>query len=1318
MINGCQFQKDERSTGAGWDRKFIRMPLIAFLCLGVEARSGNGAELPAVPLPKEVKVVWDLDKAYRETTSTREQISLNGLWQWQPASSQSDMAPTENWGYFKVPGCWPGITDYMQKDSQVVHTHPSWAGQKLGSLTTAWYQRTFRVPANWSGRRICARFEYLNSYAVAFVDGQRAGEVRYPGGELDLSSICQAGRSHQLSLWVAALPLKGIMLSYTDTAAAREIQGSVPRRGLCGDVFLVSTPKGPRLDHIRISPSVRKRELAWGAVLEGLEENTDYALQARIVKEGQVIQEFSNRPFRGKDLKEERIEFVEKWMPDQLWDVHTPQNTCSLEVTLLEASGAVLDRHWPAHFGFREFWIDGRDFYLNGIRLFLSALPLDNAQVSAAHATYQGARESLERLRSFGINLVYTHNYGCEPGSHLGFKEILRAADEVGMLVSFSQPHFSHYEWQAADADQHNGYARHAEFYVRAAQNHPSVVMYSMSHNATGYHEDMNPDMIDGRQEARDAWALRNSQLALRGEAIVNKLDPSRVIYHHASGNLGSLHAINFYPNFVPIQELSDWFEHWSMTGLKPVFTCEYGAPFTWDWTMYRGWYQGKREFGSAKVPWEFCLAEWNAQFLGDRAFDLSEPEKANLRWEARQFREGRLWHRWDYPFQVGSSQFEERYPVFAMYLNNNWRAFRSWGVSAVSPWEHGHFWKLREGVDKRRQEFAVDWENLQRPGFSPDYLEQRYERMDLAFERSDWIATPAAQALLRHNRPLLACLGGKTDRFTSQDHNYYPGETVEKQIFIVNNSREAVTCESRWSLDLPRKMAGNSRSVISAGQQTRIPLRFSLPASIPAGRIELKASFVFSTGEVQTDRLFVDVLPRPVSAVRSAKTALFDPRGQTRALLDRLGMGYQLIGPHEDLAPFEILMVGKSALTLEGAAPSIERVRAGLKVLLFEQTSEVLEKRFGFRVQEYGLRQVFPRVPDHPLLAGINPEHWNDWRGEATLLPDRLNYERRSRHGPTVLWCDMPVTRLWRCGHRGNVASVLIEKPACGDFLPVLDGGYSLQYSPLLEYREKDGLVLFCQVDVTGRTEDDPGAESLVRNLLQYISTWKPGPQRQATYVGEPAGLRFLQSIGAPVKSYDGSLSSNQVLVVGPGGGQELGGREDHLSRWLSAGGNLLAIGLDQANAEALFPNKVVLQSAEHIGTLFDAFGAQSPLRGAGPADVHNRDPRILPLVGHGLQIVGNGVLAYTENHQVVFCQLAPWQFDGSRSMNLKRTHRRVSFLVNRLLANMGVSSPTPLLDRFHRPVGSNAPEKRWLTGFYLDQPEEWDDPYRFFRW
>src|SRR5438309_9452686 len=127
------------------------------------------------------------------------------------------------------------------------------------------------------------------------------------------------------------------------------------------------------------------------------------------------------------------------------------------------------------------------------------------------------------------------------------------------MLVAFTQPHFSHYEWKAADADASNGYARHAAYYVRAAQNHPSVIFYSLSHSATGYDQDMDPDLIDGVHDPRDKWSANNARIALRAEAIVRKLDPSRIVYHHAGGNIGAMHSINFYPNFAPIQELSDW---------------------------------------------------------------------------------------------------------------------------------------------------------------------------------------------------------------------------------------------------------------------------------------------------------------------------------------------------------------------------------------------------------------------------------------------------------------------------------------------------------------------------------------------------------------------------------------------------------------------------------------------------------------------------------------------------------------------------------------------------------------------------------------
>lgn len=1307
----------------------IRLPALLVLLVSLEAAADPGlarAQTPsfAVPLPDGVRAVWDTSRAFRQSTPTRERFCLNGLWRWQPDRTVGTTVPTEHWGWFKVPGAWPGITDYQQKDFQTVHAHPAWPGGTLASLSAAWYERTVSVPPTWAGRRITLSADYVNSYAAVFVDGQRCGELRFPGGELDLTPFLTPGGTNRLSLRVVALPLQDVLRSYSDSNAARDTKGHVARRGLCGDVFLNSTPAGPRIADVKVDTSVRRQALILNATLENLSPDERYQLQARVIRKGTPVREFPRHPFAVRDLTNGQLAFSEAWRPDALWDIHTPTNQFELALELTRPDGSIVDALHPVPFGYREFWIEGRDFHLNGTRLFLCALPLDNAQVGAAPASYDGARASLERLKSIGINFVYTHNYGCEPGAHLGFEEILRAADDVGMLVALSQPHFSHYDWKAPGADTNNGYAEHARFYVRVAQNHPSVVAYALSHNATGYEEDMNPDLMDGRPAPRDRWSSNNVALALRAEAIVKRLDPSRVVYHHASGNLGSMHTINFYPNFVPIQELSDWFGYWSSNGTKPMFTCEYGAPFTWDWTMYRGWYRGEREFGSARVPWEFCIAEWNAQFLGDRAFRISAAEAANLRWEAGQYRAGKLWHRWDYPTPVGSRALAECEPVAARYFADNWPAFRTWGVSGISPWEHDHLWKPREGVDRRRRELKVDWDHLQRPGFSPDYIGPSYERMDLAFERTDWIPSAAARALLRYNQPLLAYLAGKPARFTTKDHIFLPGETVEKQLIVINNSRETVAADCEWSLELPEAVAGRHQFTVKTGDQERVPLRFILPNAQPPGAYVLNARVRFSTGEIQTDTFQIHVLPPPAALPinrRAEDIAIFDPKGETSALLKEWGVAAQPVETSADLSSFKVLIVGKLALTLSGLAPDIGRVRDGLKVILFEQTAEVLEKRLGFRTVEYGLREVFARVPDHPLLAGMSAGHWRDWRGEATILPARLDYTLRPRHGPTVQWCGLPVSRLWRCGNRGNVASVLIEKPVRGDFLPILDGGYSLQYSPLMEYREGRGLVLFCQIDVTGRTENEPAARTLVGNILRYVADWKPVPERSAVYAGDPAGRRHLEAAGFAVSGYSGeTLGTRQLLIVGRGAGRDLAPHRAAIANWLSGDGALLALGLDAPEANALLPVPIAFTNAEHIATWFEPAGADSPLRGIGPADVHNRDPRVLPLVAGGAAVRGDGILATVDPLNLVFCQLLPWEFDAGTNpqANLKRTHRRASYVVTRLLANLGVPAPTRLLSRFSTPVTALPDEKRWLDSFYLDQPEEWDDPYRFFRW
>ena len=1315
-------------SDSGISRREFLQQVAAASAMAAAAGSGvgwgsGGASPPAgAPLPAGVRPEWDLTKAYQEITPTRARVSVNGLWQWQPAAPSANQVPAGNWGYFKVPGCWPGTSDYMQVESQTVHSDPSWRNVDLGEVNAAWYQREITIPAEWTGRRISLSMEYLNSYATVYLDGKQVGELRFPGGEVDLTSVCEPGGKYLLTLFILAMPLKGVMLSYSDTASAKEVKGSVERRGLCGDVYLIGAPSDARITDVKVSPSVREWQLTVEAGLTGLAAGAAYLLRAQVTDGDRVVREFSSHRFSAADLDNGRIAFTDQWRPDKLWDIHTPGNTYQLSLSLLAADGKDLDTAHPVRFGFREFWIDGRDFYLNGDRIYLSVEPIDNAAVSAGAATYEAARETMERLQSFGINFVYGHNYGCEPGSHLSFTELLRAADDVGMLVAFSQPHFGHYDWDAPDADQSNGYARHAEFYVRAAQNHPSVVAYAMSHNGTGYNEDMNPEMMDGIQAPRSKWSLENTALATRAETIVKLLDPGRIIYHHSSGNLGSMHTVNFYPNFVPIQEMSDWFEHWATVGVKPIFLCEYAAPMTWDWALYRGWYKGTRTFGSAQVPWEFCIAEWDSQFMGDRAFRMTEAEKTNLRWEAARFREGKLWFRWDYPHQLGSSDFDDRHQVIAAYTADNWRAHRTWGVSANSPWDYTPYWRPREGVDRKRRDLPVDWERLQRPGFSPDYIDRQFEVMPMAFERSDWLPQADATALIRNNLSLLAYIGGKPTRFTSKDHNSVPGEAIEKQLILINNSRRALTCNWEWSLGLPQPITGQGTTSLPTGDQARLPIHLALPTELAPGVYQLTATARFSTGETQTDSFAMHVMPAAPLPKVQASIALFDPVGETADLLRRLRVDCHPVDAGADLSRYDLLVIGKQALTLDGPGPDLGRVRDGLKVILFEQTSQMLEKRLGFRIQEYGLRQVFPRLADHPLLAGLQVDHLRDWRGQATLLPPHLKYEiddDRFNGAPVVKWCDIDVTRLWRCGCWGNVASVLIEKPVRGDFLPLLDGGFSLQYSPLMEYRDGKGMILFCQMDVTGRTETDPAAETLARNIVQYASSWRPAPEKAALYIGDPAGRTYLEAAGVALRDYaGGELPADHALIVGPGGGLALQASAAPIASWLAAGGHLLAIGLDEANANAFLPFRVSMKKEEHICASFGPFPAGSLLAGVGPADVVNRDPRELSLLSGGASIIGNGVLAVSEHANVVFCQLMPWEFDYQKQHNLKWTHRRSGFLVDRLLGNMGVSGATPLLSRFRDPVSPDRPEKRWLDGLYLDQPEEWDDPYRFFRW
>ena len=185
----------------------------------------------------------------------------------------------------------------------------------------------------------------------------------------------------------------------------------------------------------------------------------------------------------------------------------------------------------------------------------------------------------------------------------------------------------------------------------------------------------------------------------------------------------------------------------------------------------------------------------------------------------------------------------------------------------------------------------------------------------------------------------------------TGQEHNFLAGESLTKQLILINNSRRTQDCDCSWSLALPKPVTGQARRTVATGEQVRIPLQFTIPSGTKASSYELGMTVKFSEGAPQSDRFVIHVVPAAPAVRVPTRTAIFDPKGQTAEVLARLGVRATAVGADADLSGYDLLIVGKEALSVDGPAPDISRFDQGLKVVMFEQTANVLEKRFGFEL-------------------------------------------------------------------------------------------------------------------------------------------------------------------------------------------------------------------------------------------------------------------------------------------------------------------------------------------------------------------------------
>jgi len=560
---------------------------------------------------------------------------------------------------------------------------------------------------------------------------------------------------------------------------------------------------------------------------------------------------------------------------------------------------------------------------------------------------------------------------------------------------------------------------------------------------------------------------------------------------------------------------------------------------------------------------------------------------------------------------------------------------------------------------------------------------------------------------------------------FTDKTHLYRPNATVNKTLVILNDRRTSQTVTWTCSLVQDKKVLKklNGSVTIPAGKQVRVPVTFTLPKN--TGDFKLNATFTFAGNVRQTDTFDIRTVAPPL-AITTDRVLLYDTKGITAQHFDRLGIPYRyymckdlnappkavnvnlswptvgdLHDEDEDIIPVLVtrgvssgwLVIGRESLD-KTSVEWIKR-RGWDGILVMEQTSKQLTELLGFRIAERGSRLLFPRVFDRatmPFFIEGNECLLRDWAGSSTLLPDHLtDLDDVEVHDPRWQWCGQTSTRVWRCGNRNSVASVLIEKPAVGDWLALIDGEFDLQYAPLLEHRNGNGHIIFCQLDVSGRTTPDPVADQMTIDILkELLSVARPRVYKTCTILGDNA-KQLCASLG---------INAAYTNLIIASSGAEM---PRDLHQQIADGANVLCLGM---NAEEIAKWSPVPMTVTFTNAYFTRIEKlPSELDGLSNADWawHGQMSFYAFPSGSAEHQLGNQALRIIKHGKgtIVFWQVPPWQIDEVKKPYLRTTKRRANAMASRLLANLGAT--------FEPSLGKP---------LYLDTPENVDDPYRYYRW
>jgi beta-galactosidase len=505
-------------------------------------------------------------------------VSLNGNWESQRVTELEEPPTNGEWTDCRVPGYLNG-TNYER----------------------AWFRTTFQVPASMRNQRVQLRFGGVKYNSRVYVNGRHVGGCfgGYEAFAIDVTDAVKWDAPNELVVgchdWTGVFTAGRVDLSSNKNWDALRgapsdkvlspIGGLYGLFGIWDDVTLESHP-ALHVRDVFIKPSVRNRELVVSfEVANDSAQDANSVLQAIVEDDGRSIFDLGAVDVAVPAGKVTTVTLRKPWVDPPLWS-HIAPHLLSLK-SRLESGDELRTR-----FGFREFWVEGDKFFLNGVRVNLLATswwpPHDYMDRAAIRDTWL-------KVKQMGCVAFRTHTQPW-PAAHYD------VADELGILMVIEGAVWNDDDtYRIFDPQFWDNYAAHLTAMVAQHKNRPSVVMWSLENEFFG-------GRLNDRSPAK-------ADLVRMGR-LVKSLDPTRPIFFESDGDPDGVadcigvHYPHEYPDFTCWPNETNW-----LSKPAPLSQMFLNGAASFEWKRDKPLYLGEFLWIPSSDP------SWHTVFYGDEAY-------------------------------------------------------------------------------------------------------------------------------------------------------------------------------------------------------------------------------------------------------------------------------------------------------------------------------------------------------------------------------------------------------------------------------------------------------------------------------------------------------------------------------------------------------------------------------------------------------------------------------------------------------------------------------------------------------------------------